>query len=158
MNVAERHQRFAILSRAAPSGRGARFARRIAHAPALRFSDMAKVPNWLDETPEARVRIAALAALLKHRAALDAELSGSRLGMIAAAVGEDLLDAACEMPVLARGPAGPLPPPDRIVAEGEKLLEAGLPLPFIAGFPGARDDESARGFADQAHRIARALA
>jgi hypothetical protein len=158
MNGAARRQRHAMLSRTAPDTRGARFARRIQDTTPPRFSDLAKVPEWLDEPPETRARIAALAVLLRHRAALNAELSGPRLAMIADAIGEDLLDAACEAPVPGPGSAGPLPPPDRIVTEGEKLLEVGLPLPFAAGFPRARDDAAARRLTDQAHAIAKALA
>jgi hypothetical protein len=158
MNGETRHRRHATLSQAAPDTRGARYARRVSGAPAPRFSDLAKVPDWLDEPSETRTRIAALAILLRHRAALNAELSGPRLAMIADAVGEELLDAACEAPLGGPGRAGPLPPPDRILAEGAKLIEAGLPLPFAAGFPLARDDATARQLTDQAHAIARALA
>jgi hypothetical protein len=158
MNGAARRQRHAMLARVAPDTRGARFARRIGGTAPPRFSDLAKVPEWLDEPPETRTRIAALAVLLRHHAALNGELSGPRLAMIAEAIGEDLLDAACEAPVQGQGGAGPLPPPDRIVAEGEKLLEAGLPLPFAAGFSRARDDAAARRLTDQAHAIAKALA
>jgi hypothetical protein len=158
MNRGARRRRYAMLTRAAPDGRGARFARRMGGVPAPRFSDMAHVPDWLDEPPEVRTRIAALATLLKHRAALDGELSGPRLAMIAATVGEDLLDAACEAPAFFNGSARPLPRPERIVSEGEKLLETGLPLPFAAGFPGARDDAAARQFTEQAYAIAKAMA
>jgi len=158
LNGAARNRRRAVLAQAAPDTRGARFARRVQGVAPPRFSDLAKVPDWLDMPKETRTRIAALAVLLRHRAALDGELSGAKLAMIAEAVGEDLLDAACEAPVPGQAGAGPLPPPDRIVAEGEKLLENGLPLPFAGGFPRARDDAAARQLTDRAHAIEVALA
>ena len=148
-----------MLARAAPASRGARFARRMTGAPRPVYSDLAKVPEWLSEPAEARERLAALAGLLRYRAAIDVELSGPRLAMIAEAVGEDLFDAACNVAVeRGTGAASPgcLPPPEAIVQEGRKLLEAALPLAFAAVFPGARDDEAAAALAAQAHAIERA--
>lgn len=158
MRSAALRQRHAMLAELVPDSRGARFARRMAGTPGPSFADLAKLPDWLAADPEARRRTAALAALLRYRKAIDAELSGPRLAMIAEAVGEELLDAACE----AELPAGfaddaPLPPPAQLLAEGEALLAAGLPICLAPRFPGARDDPAARALAAQAGAIAETL-
>jgi hypothetical protein len=154
-----RRERYATLAHVAPDGRGRRFARRLARQPGPDFADLAKLPGWLSASPEERRRVAALAGLLRHRAAIDAELSGPRLAMIAETLGEALLDAACEAEMPAGlSPPAPLPPPERLVAEGEALLEAGLPACFAARFPGARDDAEARAIVARASAIAESLA
>lgn len=157
MNAGERHARYARLAAVAPDGRGLRFARRMSGAAAPSYADLASVPDWLDAPEPVRVRIATLAALLHHRHALDAELSGNRLARIAAAVGEDLLDAACEVPAPESANDRPLPRPERLAEEGRELLEAGLPLPFRTSFPGAKDDPAARALTAQARAIAMKL-
>ncbi|MBO9623390.1 MAG: hypothetical protein J7500_11835 [Sphingomonas sp.] len=150
-------QRHAMLAALAPDTRGERFARRVAGEAGPSFADLAKLPDWLWAGPEQRRRIAALAALLKYRAAIDAELSGPRLARLAETVGEDLLDAACaaEPP---EESATTLPPPEQLLAAGESLLEAGLPACLAPCFPGARDEPRARALAAQASAIAEALA
>ncbi|MGK6318102.1 hypothetical protein [Sphingomonas sp. DT-204] len=158
MNGTERRRRYALLAEAASDCRGARFARRLSGTEGPRFADLAKVPDWLTEPPERQERIACLAALLRHRRAIDTELSGPRLAMLAATVGEDLLDAACEMPLSPPLDDAPLPTPDQLVAEGRRLLHAGLPGPFADRFPGARDDAQARALTMSAESIAAVLA
>ncbi|MFA6118025.1 MAG: hypothetical protein WC729_28830 [Sphingomonas sp.] len=158
MRGATRRRRYAILVEAAGDGRGARFARRRAGKPGPRFADIAKVPDWLSAEPGEQHRIAILAALLRYRRAIDAELSGARLAALAAAVGEDLLDAACEAPAPDRVNNLPLPQPERLHAEGRALLHAALPLPFAQRFPDALDDPQARDLAARASRIVAALA
>ncbi len=151
--------RYAALAQLAPDGRGMRFARRLSGEAAPSFADLAKLPGWFSAAPEDRRRLAALVALLRHRAAIDAELSGPRLAMIADAVGEDLLDAVCEGEPPAELPeAAPLPPPERLLPEGVALLEAALPACLAARFPGARDDAAARALVARASELAEALA
>ncbi|HVJ01096.1 MAG TPA: hypothetical protein VM662_02880 [Sphingomonas sp.] len=151
-------QRHAMLTQLAPDTRGARFARRVAGEAGPSFADLAKLPDWLSVAPERFRQIAALAALLKYRAAIDAELSGPRLARVAEAVGENLLDAACAAEPSGEYRATTLPPPERLLAEGEALLEAGLPACFASRFPRACDDAAARGVAAKASAIAEALA
>lgn len=151
-------QRHATLAALAPDTRGARFARRVAGEAGPSFADLAKLPDWLSAAPEQRGRIAALAGLLKYRAAIDAELSGPRLARVAEVVGEDLLDAACAAETSGEYRATALPPPERLLAEGKALLEAGLPACFAARFPRACDDAAAREMAAKASAISEALA
>lgn len=157
MNAEPRHRRYALLAEAVPDGRGARFARRRANQPGPVYSDLAKMPDWLEGAEAGRHRLAALAGLLHYRRAIDAELSGPKLATIAAALGEDLLDAACDADFDQDGPTT-LPPPERILAEGRDLLEAALPVSLASAFPGARDDARARSLVMQAHALERALA
>ncbi len=159
MNRATRSHRTAILADVAPVGRGARFARRLAGECGPGFADIAKLPDWLGAPAEVRERVAALAIVLRHRGAIDAELSGPRLAMIAEAIGEDLLDAACDATLPAKlASDAPLPPPERLRAEGEAVLQAALPSCLAPQFPGARDDAAAREIVVQASAIAETLA
>ncbi|WP_157084655.1 hypothetical protein [Sphingomonas pituitosa] len=157
MNREDRSAKLALLARHCGQGRGARFARRASGQPGVRFGDLAKLPDWLDATDEQRARIAAAAGLLRHRRAIDAELSGLRLAALAGAVGEPLFDAVCE----AEAPEGigpeKLPPPQRVLAAGTQLLEAALPLALQDRFPGARDDAVARDLLARAQRIVETL-
>jgi len=157
VNPKARNARLALLARHCGQGRGARFARRASGQPAVRFGDLAKLPDWLDAPEEQRVRIAAAAGLLRHRRAIDAELSGPRLAALAAAVGEPLFDAVCEADVPEIAGAEKLPPPERVLASGTQLLEAALPLALQDRFPGARDDAVARDLLARAQRIAETL-
>ncbi|MBB5710901.1 hypothetical protein [Sphingomonas xinjiangensis] len=153
MNPALRSRRIATL---APKGRGARFGARASGNAAPRYDDLAKLPDWLNQPMEKREQVAALAALLRYRRAIDAELSGPRLAQIAAAVGEALFDAACEVPAWREGPQT-LPPPDRLIADGRALMVAALPHSLSDRFSGARDDASARAIVVRAQHIAEAL-
>jgi hypothetical protein len=151
---AERSRRYRLLADMASDSRGQRFARRMSGTAGPRFADIANIPEWLSAEPAAQDRIALLAALLRHRRAIDAELSGPRLAMLAEAVGEDLLDLACDSDVPGDIDDAPLPPPERLLAEGRALLEAGLPRPLSGRYPGARDDPAARAIAGRATAIA----
>lgn len=158
MNRETRTAKLALLARHCPQGRGARFTRRASGQPAVQFGDLAKLPDWLDASEEQRARIAAAAGLLRHRRAIDAELSGPRLATLAAAVGEPLFDALCDADVPEIVGAEMLPPPERVLAMGTHLLEAALPLALQDRFPGARDDAIARDLLARAHIIAESLA
>lgn len=158
VNREVRTAKLALLARHCGQGRGARFARRASGQPAMGFGDLAKLPDWLDAPDGQRARIAAAAGLLRHRRAIDAELSGPRLAALAAAVGEPLFDAVCEAEVPEMAGAEKLPPPERVLAAGAQLLEAALPLALQDRFPGARDDAVARDLLARAHAIAESLA
>ncbi len=158
VNRETRTAKLALLAWHCGQGRGARFARRASGLPAVRFGDLPKLPDWLDASEEQRKRIAAVAGLLRHRRAIDAELSGPRLAALAAAVGEPLFDAVCEAEVPEMAGAEKLPPPERVLAAGEQLLEAALPLALANRFPGARDDAAARYLLAQAHALAESIA
>ncbi len=112
---------------------------------------MAAVPRWLMLPPDAQTRIAHAAGLLRHRAAIDRELSGPRLTMLAEAVGEDLLDAVCASDAADTPDDNtPLPRPDLILAEGWTILHHGLPKIFAALFPDARGDAAAHAASERA--------
>jgi hypothetical protein len=131
--------------------RGARFAQKWSGYPGPTFADMAAVPRWLMLPPEQQHRVAKVAGLLRHRAAIDRELSGPRLAMLAEAVGDDLLDAVCASNA-GDGSANdtPLPRPDLIIAEGWDIMHHGLPPVFATRFPDARGDALARAASERA--------
>lgn len=158
VNREVRDAKLALLARHCGQGRGARFARRASGRLAVRFGDLAKLPDWLSASEAQRARIAAAAGLLRHRRAIDAELSGPRLAALAAAVGEPLFDSVCAADVPELAGAETLPPPERVIAAGAQLLEAALPLALQDRFPGARDDAVARDLLARAQAIVETLA
>lgn len=158
MNREERRRRLVLLAGTVPIGRGARFARRLAGVPAPRFSDLPHLPDWLAESAETRERVATLTGLLRYRRAIDAELSGPRLARLAAIVGENLLDAACEVEIDGDAVPEALPRPERIVEQGRTLLEAALPRSLALAWPAARDDAAARALVLSAQALERGLA
>ncbi|WP_139810006.1 hypothetical protein [Sphingomonas azotifigens] len=158
MNRETRNAKLVLVARHCGQGRGARFARRARGQSVVCFGDLAKLPDWLDAPEAQRARIAAAAGLLRHRRAIDAELSGPRLAALAAAVGEPLFDTVCEAEVPEMVGAEKLPPPERVLAAGRQLLEAALPLALQDQFSGARDDAVARDLLVRAHAIAESLA
>ncbi len=138
--------------------RGARFAQAWTGAKGPDFADMAAVPRWLILSADLQEQVAQAAGLMRHRAAIDRELSGPRLLILAQAVGENLLDAICA------GDADdgiaddtPLPRPDRIVADGRSLMHRGLPTVFAARFPDAGGDPVARALSERAVDVVLAL-
>jgi hypothetical protein len=138
--------------------RGARFAQRRSGYPGPEFADLCAVPRWLMFPPNVQEQVAKAAGLLRNRAAIDSELSGPRLAMVAQALGEDLLDAVCA----SEAPEGsvcltPLPRPDLIIADGWAQLHAGLPAVFEVRFPDARGDLMAREVSERAVDLVLAL-
>jgi hypothetical protein len=138
--------------------RGARFARVCSGFAGPTFADLAAVPRWLMLSPDQQERVAKVSGLLRHRGAIDCELSGPRLAMLADAMGEDLLDAACasgagDIPAT----EAPLPRPDLIIAEGWAILHAGLPAIFAARFADARGDDRAHAASERAVDVVMAL-
>lgn len=152
--VARRRARYETLAAAVGDSRGQRFARRLDGRPPVAFGDIAKMPDWLMLPPAHQDQVAQLAGLLRHRPAIDRELSGPRLTMLANHVGEALLDAACAVDIPESDDNAPLPPPERVVSDGWALLHASLPQPFATLYPGASGEPSARAMADQACAIA----
>jgi hypothetical protein len=138
--------------------RGARFAQICSGFAGPTFADLAAVPRWLMLPPDQQERVAKVAGLLRHRAAIDRELSGPRLAILAEAVGEDLLDAVCA----SNAPDAPetdasLPRPDHLVAEGWAIMHKGLPTVFATRFPDARGDDAARAASERAVDVVMAL-
>jgi hypothetical protein len=153
-----RRARYDALDTAIGNSRSARFVRRANRQAEPSFTDMAMVPDWLMLPPLRQDRVARLAGLVQHRAAIDHELSGPRLAMLAAAVGEDLFDAACAAD-LAVAPANlaALPRPDVLIADGWATLRAGLPPVFAAAHDGACGDGDARALTEAAMHIEQAM-
>ena len=138
--------------------RGARFAQAWTGAKGPDFADMAAVPRWLMLPHAQQVKVAQAAGLMQHRAALDRELSGPRLAMLAEAVGEDLLDAVCAGDVEDDVTDNvPLPRPDLIVAVGWDVMRRGLPTIFAARYPDAGGDPAARSLSEKAVDLVTAL-
>jgi hypothetical protein len=138
--------------------RGARFAQTWTGERGPDFADMVAVPRWLILSPDQQEKVAQAAGLMQHRAAIDRELSGPRLAILAEAVGEDLLDAVCagDVDEDVRHDA-PLPRPDLIVAEGWDIMRRGLPVVFALRFPDARGDVEARAASESAVDLVLAL-
>lgn len=143
---------------AVSDSRGARFAQKWSGYAGPTFADMAAVPRWLMLSPCAQTRVAQAAGLIRHRVAINRELSGPRLTMLAEAVGEDLLDAVCASDAddCAANDA-PLPRPDLIIDEGWAILHSGLPPIFATRFPDARGDRAARAASERAVDVVMAL-
>ncbi len=138
--------------------RGARFAQVCSGYAGPTFADLAAVPRWLMLPPDQQIRVARAAGLMRHRAAIDRELSGPRLAMLAEAMGEDLLDAVCASDAADLPDDGaPLPRPDLILVEGWATLHAGLPVIFAARFPDACGDAAARAASERAVDLVLAL-
>ncbi len=138
-------------------GRGARFACTLNGASLPRFADLAAVPRWLLLQRAQQERVARVAGLMRHRAAIDRELSGPRLALLADAVGEDLIDAVSAAAQFGSPTNdGALPRPDRIVADGWEMLRRGLPAMLAGEYPEACGDEPARALSERAFDLAMA--
>jgi hypothetical protein len=138
--------------------RGSRFARRHSDEAVPDFADMAAVPRWVMLPGDQQVRVAHAIGLMQHRTAIDRELSGPRLAMLAEAVGEDLLDAVCAAEANdSRASDAPLPRPDMIAALGWETMHRGLPTLFATRFHGASGDASARAISENAVNLVLAL-
>lgn len=138
--------------------RGIRFAQKRTGNAGPSFSDMAAVPRWLMLPPDQQERVAKTAGLIRYRSAIDRELSGSRLAMLAEAVGEDLLDAVCADDVAGDAlDESPLPRPDHLITEGWRILHRGLPIVFAPRFAEAIGDAAARTASERAVDLVVAL-
>lgn len=108
------------------SARAARFARRIAGEAEPAFADWQRLRQINRVTESRRDAIAELVALLDARAAIDRELNGSRLGALAARVGEAQFDRVCDAviaPALYDRGRTALPDPHMLLPLGEALLQ-----------------------------------
>ncbi len=138
--------------------RGARFAQVWTGAKGPDFTDMAAVPRWLLLTENEQKRVAQVTGLMKHRAAIERELSGPRLAMLAEAMGEDLLDAVCASDFTEDLQSNAtLPRPDMIVADGWDVMHRGLPTVLASRFSDASGDPKARALSEKAFDLVRAL-
>lgn len=139
-------------------GRGARFAQHWSGYAGPTFADMAAVPRWLMLPPDQQARVAQAVGLMRHRAAIDRELSGPRLAILAEAVGEDLFDAVCASdPKDTPDDSAPLPRPDHLEAEGWTIMHHGLPVIFAPRFADARGDAAAHAASEHAVDVVMAL-
>ncbi len=131
--------------------RGARFARASAAVKGPDFADMAAVPRWMLLSDAQQHRVAQAVGVIRHHAAIMRELSGPRLSLLAAAVGEDLLDAVCAGTPLDDGADHALlPRPDQIVGEGWDVMQRGLPTLLAERFANAQGDAQAHNTAERA--------
>lgn len=137
--------------------RGSRFADCVAGVEGVNFNDLAAVPRWLMLPPDQQARVAMAAGLLRHKSALDHELSGQKLAALASMMGEDLVDAVAALPVADGVSRGGLPPPEPLVKEGWSMLHRGLPAPFAPRFPDAANDANARILAEAAFDLVQSL-
>lgn len=144
-------RRAAALALDAKSGRGARFVARSAGQAGSENigSDMKLLPGWLGWNDEDRVRLAQAVALIVRRPALDREISGAKLNLIAECVGERLFEEICDIdiPETVADIAGGLPAPEKLLGEGDALLRASLPVQLAGAFPGATGDRSVENIA-----------
>jgi hypothetical protein len=130
--------------------RGTRFANRLAGAEGPTLADLAAVPRWLMLAEDQQARVAMAAGLLRHKSAIQNELSGQKLAALADVVGEDLLDAVSALPTVVDSAPNMLPRPEDLVAKGWLTLHRGLPAPFASRFPDAANDADARVIAEAA--------
>jgi hypothetical protein len=130
--------------------RGGRFINRMAGVAGPNFADLAAVPRWLMLADDAQVPVAMAAGLLRHKGALNRELSGKKLAALAEVVGEDLFDAVAALPVDEADKSNALPTPETLAADGWSILHRGLPAPFATRFPNAANDTDARTLAETA--------
>lgn len=108
-------------------GRAARFAARLKGLPEPTFADLMRRANLEKAAQANRELVAQVLVLLNARHAIDAELSGRRLSVLAARIGEDLFDRVCECDLpdaLLQSARHDLPRPDMLTAEGDALMEA----------------------------------
>jgi phage tail protein X len=145
-------RRLSALGTSFAESRGARFARRkglidpAKTVPTL--ADIVNLPDWILCEEALIDDIAAVAALLHYRHAIDHELSGVRLRAICESVGEANYDLACEAPILENGliadVEAKLPSPDQLRAIGQSMLDRALPITMRPKFSEACGDANMR--------------
>lgn len=147
--VARRQARLAALMQKRPSGRGQRFARRSAGEIPACLGDLTELPDWTLLPSDKQARVARIAGLMLHRAAIDSELSGARLSALASALDEDVFDAACAAEVAPDfSGASELPTAKEVVERGWAALHGSLPDSLGGG------KAEAVAVAAEAHRVA----
>jgi hypothetical protein len=146
--ITRRRQRLAALQQRVPSSRGSRFARRLAGEPPVTFQDLAQLPDWVLLDDDAQEKVARVAGLIANRAAIDTELSGAKLAVLAADLGEHLFDAACTADAKPDYEVhAALPRPEQVIAQGWAMLHRSLPEGLGGG------DDKARAVAAEAYRV-----
>ncbi len=120
-----------------PSGRAARLIDQGDRARSI--GDLMAWPRWPALAPEQREQVWRLTALVAARDALPEVIDGATLRGLAAAVGEDRLEAVLDQPP---GGSAPLPPTTMLGEAGRRIAEAALPLPLASrlGAAGAGAD------------------
>jgi hypothetical protein len=150
-------QKLALLNGHSRTGRSRRYLEQRSESARVEFGSVAAVPAWMLFDEAAKRAIAMSVTLLAHRAAIDRELSGKRLGVLADAVGHDRMEALCDtmLPAMVDpfGRYALLPRPEDLEKLGIELLEAALPLALKDRYPLAADDTQARLLVDCATQI-----
>jgi hypothetical protein len=114
---------------------------------ALRFADIAQLPEWISWSDEEQGLLAKSVAILQHIRAIDQELSGVRLAAIAQTVGDDIFDQLCNSAhtIADDNDQWPtrLPRPEDLTKIGMDILFSGLPIQLSSRFPAANDNAQA---------------
>ncbi len=110
-------------------------------APAIRFADIAILPEWITLPDNTRNLLAMSVAVLHHNRAIDMELSGARLAAIAGTIGDELFDqlchAACNISAIADAGPTRLPRPEDLQQIGMAMMLEGLPAALSHQYPQA---------------------
>ncbi len=139
--------------------RSAKFRRALSGetAPAIRFADIAILPQWLSLSDDARNQLAISVAILHHKCAIDMELSGARLAAIAETIGDALFDHLCDAAgnISAIAQDGPtrLPRPEDFQQVGMTMMLEGLPAALSHRYPQARGNLYAANLTQVAAKI-----
>ncbi|WP_315760395.1 hypothetical protein [Sphingomonas sp. Y38-1Y] len=122
---------FAGLATARAAGVAVSRADRLRGKPraTVSLAELADWPRWPSLPADARERVWRVAALVAARDALPEVIDGATLRGLAAAVGEDRLEAVLDLPP---GGGGPLPPTTLLGEAGRRLAEAALPPALAA--------------------------
>ncbi|PCD03210.1 hypothetical protein COC42_01970 [Sphingomonas spermidinifaciens] len=128
-----------------PVTRSARLLDRGARAGSL--ADLMTWPRWPALPPDQRERVWRLTALIAARDALPDVIDGATLRGLAAAVGEDRLEAVLDLPP---GGDAALPPTTTLGEAGRRIAEAALPAALATRLGHASDRP------DAAHHVAAA--
>ena len=110
-------------------------------SPAIRFADIAILPEWISLADDARDMLAISVAVLHHNRAIDMELSGARLAAIAETIGDVLFDQLCQaastIPAIADAGPTRLPRPEDLQHIGMAMMREGLPATLSHQYPQA---------------------
>jgi hypothetical protein len=116
-------------------GRATRFKQSLAAAdgqahPGLDFDTVAALPDWVLVDDARQIMVGLGAAILDERGAIDRELSGERLAVIAALVGNEIFDRLCDWPLpdsISVRASGRLPRPEDFSTIGANLRRRAMP-------------------------------
>jgi hypothetical protein len=119
------------------------------------FSTMRRLPRWSLSTSEAtQSATAKMTAILYFRRQIDLELSGAKLGELAALFGEALLDrgngAPCPPEDQRAGASQKLPRPEQMLEQGWSLMHRALPVALARHYPQAEGNRALFALVDSA--------